>query len=172
MLVKMKTIAILLTKMTHWLMHRHQEAEIMCSILSGTNLPMSDLEEIKSNASYGDGKRTRVLILKMDHSQDPLIDRLSKLLENRESFKTPVFWIATRGKHRIDNIAKSLKSFEVMNTSCTSLGNSSQIGLAPSSSSMIDGRVVVRRLLSAASWTSVSVCDGHQHHHFLGPCRD
>jgi hypothetical protein len=141
-LVEMETIASLLTEMNDWMIHRRQEVEIMCWILSDTNLSMSDLEEIKSSVSYGDGKRIRVFILKMDYVQDPLIDRLAKLLGNPESFEIPFFWIATRGKHRIDNIAKSLKSFEVMNTSCTSLGNSSQIGLVPSSSSTIDGRVI------------------------------
>ncbi|XP_046463233.1 uncharacterized protein LOC124209330 [Daphnia pulex] len=142
MLVEMEPIASLLTEMTDWLIHRRKEVEIMCSILSGNTLPMSQLEEIESSVFSGKQERTRVLILKMDYVQDPLIDRLAKLLGNCESFKIPVFWIATEGKHRIEHIVKKLKYFEELNTTCTSLGNSYQIGLVPFSSSMIDGKVI------------------------------
>jgi GTP-binding protein EngB required for normal cell division len=138
----MKPIASVLTEMNDWVIHRRQEVEIMCSILSGTTLPMSDLEEIKSNVSSGKQERTRVFILKMDYAQDQLIDHLSKFLLNRESFKTPVFWIATRGKHRIEHTAQKLKSVEKIHSRCTSLGSCHQIGLVPFSSSMVDGKVI------------------------------
>ncbi len=141
-LSKMKPISDLLTDMNDWLIRLRKEIEIMCSLLSNTQLSMTDLEEIKSGVLSGKEKRTRVFILKMDYTQDPLIDRLAKFIGNQEPFKLPVFWIVTCGKHRIEHINRLLKTFNNLNTSCSSLDNSYQIGLVPFSSSMKDGETI------------------------------
>ena len=73
---------------------------------------MSDLKTIKKSVSSGKIKSTRVFILKMDYAQDPLIDNMASFIKNQKSFKLPVFWIATIGKHRIDQVIPMLKSFD------------------------------------------------------------
>nr|CAH0098406.1 unnamed protein product [Daphnia galeata] len=142
-LSEMKPISDLLIDATDWLMRLRKEIEIMCSLLSDTNLPMLDLEEIRNSVSFGKEKRIRVFILKMDYTQDPLIDRLAKFIGNQEPFKRPVFGIATSGKHEIEHTKRLLISFDNLSISCSSLDNSYQIGLVPFSSSMKDGEVPV-----------------------------
>nr|CAH0104742.1 unnamed protein product [Daphnia galeata] len=138
----MKPILDLLMDMTDWLIRLRKEIEIMCSILSDTQLSMSDLEDIKSGVSSGKEKRTRVFILKMDYTQDPLIDRLATFIGNQEPFKRPVFSIATSRELHIEHLNELLKAFNNKNTIYSSLGFSYQIGLVPISSSMHDGSVI------------------------------
>jgi hypothetical protein len=83
---KMQPISDLLMDMTVWLMRRRKEIEIMCSLLSDTNLPMSDLKTIEKSVSSGKVKSTLVFILNMDYAQDPLIDNLAKYIKNQKSF--------------------------------------------------------------------------------------
>jgi hypothetical protein len=82
----MKSISDLLIDTTDWLIHRRKEIEIMFSLLSDTYLPMSDLKEIKSTVSSCKGKCLRDITLKMDYTQDPLIDNLAKYIKNQKSF--------------------------------------------------------------------------------------
>ena len=90
-LSEIKPISDLLIEMTDWLMHRRKDIEMMCSLLSDTNLPMADLKTIKKSVSSGKIKSTRVFILKMDYAQDPLIDNMASFIKNRKPFKLPVF---------------------------------------------------------------------------------
>jgi hypothetical protein len=83
---KMQPISDLLIEMTDWLMRRRKEIEMMCSLLSDTNLPMSDMKTIKKSVSSGKVKSTLVFILNMDYAQDPLIDNLAKYIKNQKSF--------------------------------------------------------------------------------------
>jgi hypothetical protein len=115
----------------------------MFSLLSDTYLPMSDLKEIKSTVSSCKGKCLRDITLKMDYTQDPLIDNLAKYIKNQKAFKLPVFWIVTSGKNRTEHIIPLLKYFDNLPfTKCSSLDCSYQIGLVPVSLSMQDGTVI------------------------------
>jgi hypothetical protein len=139
----MKSISDLLIDTTDWLIHRRKEIEIMFSLLSDTYLPMSDLKEIKSTVSSCKGKCLRDITLKMDYTQDPLIDNLAKYIKNQKAFKLPVFWIVTSGKNRTEHIIPLLKYFDNLPfTKCSSLDCSYQIGLVPVSLSMQDGTVI------------------------------
>jgi GTP-binding protein EngB required for normal cell division len=138
----MKPISDLLIGMTDWLMHRRKEIEIMCSLLSDTKLPMTDLEEIKNSVSSGKEKRTRVFILKMDCSPDPLIENLAKYIGNQKPFKLPVFLIATSGKRWIEPLIRTLKVFDDLKTRWSSLDYSCQIGLVPISSTLEEGTII------------------------------
>jgi hypothetical protein len=79
----------------------------------------------------------------MDFAQDPLIDNMSRFIKNRKPFKLPVFWIATIGKRRIDQVIPMLKSFDNLRvTQRSSLDCRYQIGLVPVSSSYKNGAVI------------------------------
>jgi hypothetical protein len=52
-LSEIKPISDLLIEMIDWLMRRRKEIEMMCSLLSDTNLPMADLKTIKKSVSSG-----------------------------------------------------------------------------------------------------------------------
>ena len=135
----MKSISDLLIDTTDWLIHRHKEIEIMCSLLSDTNLPMSNLKEIESTVS----SCTRDITLKMDYTQDPLIDNLAKYIKNKKAFKLPVFWIVTSGKNRTEHIIPLLKYFDNLRvTQCSSLDCRYQIGFVPVSSSFKNGAII------------------------------
>jgi hypothetical protein len=140
---KMQPISDLLIEMTDWLMRRRKEIEMMCSLLSDTNLPMADLKTIKKSVSSGKVKLTRVFILKIDYAQDPLIDNMARFIKNQKPFKIPVFWIATSGKHRIDQVIRSLKFFDYLRvTQRSSMDCKYQIGLVSISSSYKNGAII------------------------------
>ena len=81
--------------------------------------------------------------MKIDYAQDPLIDNKARFLKNQKSFKIPVFWIATIGKHRIDQIIRSLKFFDYLRiTQRSSLDCRYQIGLVSISSTFKNGAII------------------------------
>ena len=140
LLDEIEVIFVLLNEMAEWLIVRRIEIDVVCSLLKGTELKMMDLEEIKTLVD----KFTKVFVLTIDYEQDPLMEKILKLINKFTGTipELPVFQIASAGKKRLSEVTKKLNQFaDEATLNQSDRDTAYHIALVPSSSAMKDGTV-------------------------------
>ena len=141
------SISNLTAEVSEWLIHRRREIETILMLLKQSQLPMFDIEHIKSWAPSKDQNRTKVFALKVGYISDPLMEKIKHLTNNPDPVtKLPVFPVLSAGKERFGLIGRKLRKFaeeEQDHQLGTNPDTSFYIGLVPVSSTLDDGTITI-----------------------------
>ena len=109
-----KTLASLLASMNDWLKLRHDEFQMIDSLMKDNCLSILDLEEIKTK-TQNDEKNAKVFVLRVRYVIDELTNDIIKMMRSiinvEPSFNLPVFNVFSSGKAHLTKVNNKLKEF-------------------------------------------------------------
>lgn len=114
-----------------WLKERRDDIEMLRVLLGESKLNMLDLVDIDTRVQLFDNIEYKVILLKFDLIEDPLIDRICQIVGKTSDFKRPIFPIIKAEKNRLSYFSNLIRDFSMEASHFSSSSKSYLIGLLP-----------------------------------------